>query len=492
MTGARTTGRFFPHAFVYIAIAIVAGLASSPPAIAEVVIFDGFGDADRDNDGVIEFYDTDLNDSGTWNDFTVMGDPPVYSGPDAGLASRGITEVTAATDPNDVGVIWSGIRSFDSAANLVKSKLRIINDSAAVGVETSTSIHNSGLALGVESRGGGSSFIGRFPQSIDLGPNEGDKIIASVDWRVWREANDNTSQPLASNALRWGLYEDTDNEFGQTAGYGDGWFNNGGGQNGATVMWGRDDGKWFDSSPGAEGDKGINTELPFGSFAPTTNARIRWETNVLNINGGTNNARILEGNGAIDTIGGGGGDTATVANPSNPEDGPGGIITDLSSFVPHTLKLEIVRLADGLVEVASIVDNVEFLRDSIKTTDTGYNVLQPIPFSYDYVAFRNATNDWDYVIDNFKVEVFNSDAGLDGDFNGDGSVDAADWVYLQKNGNPPQDFALWEQHFGESSGPGGSGSNGVPEPATITLLMICGLLAAGNRFRAKEARARRV
>ena len=101
MTGARTTRRFFPHALVSIAVASIATLLFSPAAPAVVVISDGFGDADRNNDGAITFYDTDLNDSGTWND-------PVE---DDELASRGSVEVTAAEDPSDVGIVGSGIRS---------------------------------------------------------------------------------------------------------------------------------------------------------------------------------------------------------------------------------------------------------------------------------------------------------------------------------------------------------------------------------------------
>jgi len=162
-----------------------------------VRISDGFGDADRNNDNAITFYDTDLNDSGTWNDPDPLKD--------GGLISRGITEVTAATDPTDVGIIWSGTRSYDTAANIVKARLRIINDDVPTGQETTTSIFHHGLALGVESRGSGSSFIGRFAQPVSLGTAAGDKLVVSVDFRTWLEsANPNASNALL-NELRWGL-----------------------------------------------------------------------------------------------------------------------------------------------------------------------------------------------------------------------------------------------------------------------------------------------
>ena len=139
---------------------------------------------------------------------------------------------------------------------------------------------------------------------------------------------------------------------------------------------------------------------------------------------------------------------------------------NLTTATPHTLKIEIVRLADGLVEVASFIDGVEILRDEIKTTDTGYNVLQPPAFSYDYVAFR-PTADFDYAIDNFVVEIFT--AGVLGDYNNNGKVDAADYV-LWRNGGPlsnevdtpgtvnAADYTEWRARFGNpGSGAGSAG-----------------------------------
>jgi hypothetical protein len=468
MTGTGTRFSYIIRQ-IGICVCMAAALGANVRSIrATVVISDGFGDADRNNDGQITFYDTDINDSGTWNDPTL----------DAGLISRNITEVTAAQDPTDVGIVWSGIRSYDTAANLVKSRLRIINDSVPTGVETAADIHNHGLALGIESRGSGSSFMGRFGQSIALGANAGDKVVVSFDWRVWRESANNDSQPGLNNSFRWGIYQDTDNQLGQSGPFG---------SSGASVVWGKDDGNFYASSPGAKGDKGINTELPFGSAAPTTNARIRWEYNTTNATI-TDNGKILEGTGATDTLPSIG-DTATIAAPT--ANGPGGVITDLSSFAPHNLKLEIVRLDNGLVEVATFVDNVELLRDAIKTTDTGYNTLQPVPFTYDYVAFRTggtANTDCDYVIDNFKVETFT--VGVAGDYNGDGKVDAADYVIWRKNpggfGGDPAGYNAWRASFGNPPGSGASLSGtAVPEPASAVLFLVSGLLAIA--FTARSA-----
>jgi endoglucanase len=72
------------------------------------------------------------------------------------------------------------------------------------------------------------------------------------------------------------------------------------------------------------------------------------------------------------------------------------------------------------------------------------------------------------------------DQGLDGDFNGDGTVDAADYTEWRDHFGDPyteDDFLLWRDHFGETSPGAGSGSSAVagqavPEPTSIALLLV--------------------
>jgi hypothetical protein len=62
-----------------------------------------------------------------------------------------------------------------------------------------------------------------------------------------------------------------------------------------------------------------------------------------------------------------------------------------------------------------------------------------------------------------------------GDFNNDGSVDAADYVVWRKglgSTYTQDDFNVWRAHFGETVGSGSITNSTVPEPATC-LLLIC-------------------
>jgi autotransporter-associated beta strand protein len=69
-------------------------------------------------------------------------------------------------------------------------------------------------------------------------------------------------------------------------------------------------------------------------------------------------------------------------------------------------------------------------------------------------------------------------AALPGDYNGDGRVDAADYVVWRSDpaghGGDPDGYNTWRDHFGEPPG-AGSGSRGpaaVPEPAALLLVLV--------------------
>jgi hypothetical protein len=87
-------------------------------------------------------------------------------------------------------------------------------------------------------------------------------------------------------------------------------------------------------------------------------------------------------------------------------------------------------------------------------------------------------------IDNFSFSQVS--AGVNGDYNNNGKVDAADYV-LWRNGDSPDSsqagYNLWKANFGNPPGSGsGLGSSAVPEPSTLRLMGVLLIgLATGSR-----------
>lgn len=75
---------------------------------------------------------------------------------------------------------------------------------------------------------------------------------------------------------------------------------------------------------------------------------------------------------------------------------------------------------------------------------------------------------------------------LPGDFNGDGTVNTADYVVWRKTDGSPAGYLAWVNNFGNTaSGAGGSVTETVPEPSTAVLVMLAAAMtaAAGHRRR---------
>jgi hypothetical protein len=118
--------------------------------------------------------------------------------------------------------------------------------------------------------------------------------------------------------------------------------------------------------------------------------------------------------------------------------------------------------------------------------------LAGVPSSVFFTLFQNnaeddtmgnPTGEHAFYFDNLRIE--RPMAGVPGDYNGNGAVDAADYVVwrdggpLQNEGASPgvidnEDYNFWRTRFGATSGSGAA--TAVPEP-TSALLLIAGLLA---------------
>lgn len=87
----------------------------------------------------------------------------------------------------------------------------------------------------------------------------------------------------------------------------------------------------------------------------------------------------------------------------------------------------------------------------------------------------------------------NMAALLAGDYNRDDSIDAADYVIWRMglgSTYSPEDYDVWQEHFGQSATGSGSGANAlvaVPEPASLALVFV-GLIALVVICRADHAK----
>jgi hypothetical protein len=110
----------------------------------------------------------------------------------------------------------------------------------------------------------------------------------------------------------------------------------------------------------------------------------------------------------------------------------------------------------------------------------------PPTTSFSVVGFLNGNAiDADQAnFQNIDVTYTPFSAALTGDHNGDGVVDAADYVAWKKDpaafGGDPNGYNDWVEGFGESNlGSGGGQNAAVPEPALLPLAGIAALVVYG-------------
>ncbi len=444
---SRITGR-------WIAPAIGATLILGAGASAEVVVIDQFGDGDRNNDGALD------------------GDLSLDGEVDEG-------EITMPEDPSQTGIVWTATRGFTGGGiGDPKINVNIIDDSGVLG---------SGQALALESKGRGSSAAGFFGQRVELGPNVGDQLKLSFDYRFWPDSPNPEGMPNSAQ-MRFGLFQDTDNQLGQTADVGP--FNPDTGlpDENTTVTWGEDDGEWRGSDPGPVGDAGWWLRAPIGEFGDPTTYRIIEEVN---------QDRFLEGQ-----------DQDFVARPQTPDDDP-----NIPEFPPtivpgsesdplvYTIMLTLERTEQSILATMmwenSDGDTFAFggeesLEDSSDIVGSGGIQSD----SWDYFAIRQSSGgtdeDFDAILDNFMIETFSAVSAVTGDADGDGDVDAFDLgIWQTQFGQTGEgltadfdddgdvdafDLGLWQTNFGT-----GLDGAAVPEPATLGLLALGGLAALRRR-----------
>jgi hypothetical protein len=73
---------------------------------------------------------------------------------------------------------------------------------------------------------------------------------------------------------------------------------------------------------------------------------------------------------------------------------------------------------------------------------------------------------------------------LPGDYDGDGTVDAADFIVWQKSDSSPNGYAVWRMNFGRTAeSESAAASTAVPEPTALVLLVLLGTAVSVRRWR---------
>lgn len=501
-----------------------------------VVISDGFGDGDRNNNGLA----FEMNSGMPAVEGDVLGDyiphfdddsMSVEGSPALFPAETMVIGPTVADDVSDTGIRWTSTGGItDSGFGDPSAAPRIINDAAGHMPETvgNSGFFNaisgttqfvpaldSGLALSVEGKGRTRGISGFFETdgdysngkqgTISLGPKVDDTVKVSFDFRVWLSApnfneEDTTNHVPNLAELRFGLFEDTDNQLGMT--------NDFAGPGFTPAVWGQDDGAFRGdlAGPDATDDHGWFARLPladkdtpldelFGPFPNGAGARINEETNEDLADPG---AKVhLQGRGLNSTPQG---DVQTVAQPDSiaPD------FVNLETEKRYNIEFSLRRFDEtgGSTNPADDGDNIEAtitVTDIDNPSDTftfsGFDALDPEMMdpeagfesdSWDYFALSTGgssdSDALDFVIDNFEIEVIGSNEPMAGtDTEPDGDVDGADFLELQRSN--PSLISQWAADYPQGAL---AALNAVPEPTSIATLCLGGVLALAAGRRARE------
>ncbi|MEM6333868.1 MAG: hypothetical protein AAF823_11070, partial [Planctomycetota bacterium] len=268
----------------------------------------------------------------------------------------------------------------------------------------------SGNALFTVARGGGSEMYVPLPTDAVIGPDFGDFISVSFDFRI---DTSTTSQPdNILSELRYGFFNDADNSLGNFS------------ENGN--VFGQSGGDFDGSSGPIAPDFSVYARLPINTN-PGSNARIRTEA--------VGDTGILSGSSQ---------DGGTLANPSastiTVDTVGNGVWPSIDVNDTYNVTLTISREEDilpGETEPEEVVRG----RLRLENTATGdiIEMANEDPYgsamaasTFQYLVFENVSDDFDYILDNFVVSDSTSSALL-GDLDLDGDLDVDDINLLGDN-----------------------------------------------------------
>ncbi|MCC7474769.1 MAG: hypothetical protein IT425_05200, partial [Pirellulales bacterium] len=127
---------------------------------------------------------------------------------------------------------------------------------------------------------------------------------------------------------------------------------------------------------------------------------------------------------------------------------------------------------DPYVSIAGEAESaVTFTGDQLEIRLSGNNEY----FTNEGAFFRT-------LLSGIVIDYEPSSTGLAGDYNGNGTVDAADYVIWRKTMGDAPSYNVWRSHFGDTGSPGLGAGGAVPEPAAWSLVVLLATAALSKRF----------
>jgi hypothetical protein len=197
---------------------------------------------------------------------------------------------------------------------------------------------------------------------------------------------------------------------------------------------------------------------------------------IFGFTGGTLHAQTIQGNvnnqGGTLSPGNSPGTTAIAGNYTQQSSGK--LAIEVGGAAAGT-DFDTVSVT-GNAAVGGLLD-VSLINGFTPTPGQMFTVMTAGSMTYNGLALSGAAASSFYLLVGASSITLQA-AGLPGDYNFDGVVDAADYVVWRKEpGYLPMHYDLWRTRFGEPTGSGSDTAinSSVPEP-TAALLLICGLL----------------
>jgi len=214
----------------------------------------------------------------------------------------------------------------------------------------------------------------------------------------------------------------------------------------------------------------------------------------------TGTGNVVATGGTIGGVGQIGGNLSNNLGIVAPGQGTGDLTVagNYSQAAAATLAIEIASLTDFDVLVVDGTASlsgalmVSFLNGFQPSTGNTFDVVTASSLTTSGLSLTGAAGfGFQVIAGNTLRLTFGATPPLLGDYNGDGHVDAADYVAWRRNpaafGGNPTGYNTWRQHYGESSPGAGGGNEAVPEPSPIALLAGVFLpLLLGKRYCATQ------